>query len=61
MQLEIYTHITLVEYLYLKCNQKIHYINAQIHIEITINIEMQHIHEIPKNLQTVISTHMINP
>jgi hypothetical protein len=59
--IKIYTHRTLVEHLYIKCKQTNTFVNAWIHTEITVNIYMQHIQEIPINIKTVITTHKINP
>jgi hypothetical protein len=59
MQLKIYTHRTLAEALYIKREHTNTYVNTQIHIEITINVYMHHIHAIPIKINTVITTHMI--
>jgi hypothetical protein len=59
--IKIYTHRTLAEIYIYKHKQTNTSVNAQIHTEITVNIYMQHIQEIPINIKTVITTHRINP
>ena len=56
---KIYTHRTLAEALYIKCKHTNTTVNTWIHIEITINIYMQHIQEIPIKINTIITAHMI--
>jgi hypothetical protein len=56
---KIYTHRTLVEALYIKCKHTNTTVNTWIHIEITINIYMQHIQEIPIKINIVITAHTI--
>jgi hypothetical protein len=57
--IKIYTHRTLVEALYIKRKHTNTSVNTQIHTEITVNIYMQHIQEIPIKINTVITAHMI--
>jgi hypothetical protein len=57
--IKIYTHITLAEALYIKRKHTNTFVNARIHTEITINIYMQHIQEIPIRINKVITAHMI--
>jgi hypothetical protein len=53
--LEIYTHRTLGEALYIKVKHTNTYVNARIHAEIIVNAYMQHIQEIPININIVIN------
>jgi hypothetical protein len=57
--IKIYTHKNLPEALYIKRKHTNTYVNEQIHTEITINIYMQHIQEIPIKINTLITAHMI--
>ena len=57
---KIHTHITLLEALYIKREHTNTSLNTQIHTEITINIYMEHIQEIPIKINTVITAHMIS-
>ena len=56
--IKIHTHRTLAVALYIKCEHTNTYVNAWIHTEITVNIYMQHIQEIPIKINNVITTHM---
>jgi hypothetical protein len=53
--IKIYTHRTLAETLYIKHKHTNTYVNAWIHTEITVNAYMQHIQEIPININIVIN------
>jgi hypothetical protein len=61
MQLKyIYTESS-GENIYKKCKHTNTSINARIHMEIIVNIYMQHMRAIPINIKIDITTHKINP
>jgi hypothetical protein len=53
--IKIYTHKILAKLYIYNLNKQTHFLNSCIHTEITVNIHIQHINEIPITINTIIN------